>query len=157
VVAGDPTTQSFGDVWRGAELFRRLRGGTLGGKCGGCEYRQLCGGCRARAFALEGDVLAADPSCTYEPRPGAAVVERTRDVLYGEAFAPALVWTEAARARVSRIPSFVRGVVMQRVEAYARKQGRREVTPELLAEIRGAMPIDFSQRQPFFVREADGS
>jgi hypothetical protein len=56
---------------------------------------------------------------------------------------------------VSRIPSFVRGVVMQRVEDYARRQGRQEVTPELLSEIRGAMPIDFSKKRPFFVTDAE--
>jgi hypothetical protein len=154
--AGDLRTQSFAEVWRQAALFRRLREETPGGKCGACEYRKLCGGCRARAFALAGDPLAADPSCAYEPRPGAALVERLREVAYGQDFTPALVWSAAARERVARIPSFVRGVVMQRVESYARRQGRREVTPELLSEIRGAMPIDFSQRKPFFVTEADG-
>src|SRR5204862_24483 len=66
-VAGDLRTQSFGEIWRSSPLFRELREGALGGKCGRCEYQKLCGGCRARAFALEGDVLAADPSCVYEP------------------------------------------------------------------------------------------
>ncbi|HXF96641.1 MAG TPA: radical SAM protein [Gemmatimonadales bacterium] len=150
-VAGDLRTQRFGDIWREAPLFRRLREAPLGGKCGACEYRALCGGCRARAFALTGDVLAADPSCTYEPSPGTPVIQRLREVAYGEEFTPALAWTAAAQERVARIPSFVRGVVMQRVEAYARRQGRREVTPELLSEIRSALPIDFSKRQPFFL------
>ncbi len=155
-VAGDLTTRSFGEIWRESALFQRLRGGELGGKCGDCEYRALCGGCRARAFALEGDVLAADPSCTYEPVAGAAMIEPRRDVRYGQEFAPALVWSAAARERVNRIPSFVRGVVMQRVEDFARKQGRHEITPELLSEIRSAMPIDFSKRRPFFVTDAEG-
>jgi radical SAM protein with 4Fe4S-binding SPASM domain len=155
-VAGDLRLQSFGDIWRSAPLFRTLREGTLGGKCGRCEYRALCGGCRARAFALEGDVLAADPSCTYEPSPGVAVIERVRDVTYGQEFEPALVWADAARVRLERVPSFVRGVVAKRVEDWARSRGLSEVTPELLTEIRGAMPIDFSKRKPFFVSEADG-
>ena len=153
-VAGDLKSQRFADVWRSSPLFRRLREGTLQGKCGACEYRALCGGCRARGFALEGDVLAADPSCVYEPTGDAAPIEPARAVRYGGDFQPALAWTPAARERVARIPSFVRGVVMQRVEAWARRQGRREVTPELLAEVRSAMPIDFSKRRPFFV--ADG-
>ncbi len=154
-VAGDLRVQSFADIWRSAPLFRRLREGKLGGKCGVCEYRALCGGCRARAFALEGDVLAADPSCAYElPGGGDTVpIAPAREIAYGADFAPALVWADAARERVERIPSFVRGVVMQRVEAYARRQGRREVTPELLAEVRSAMPIDFSKRRPFFVTD----
>jgi hypothetical protein len=44
-------------------------------------------------------------------------------------------------------------VVMQRVEDYARRHGRWQVTPELLAEVRSAMPIDFSKRRPFFVTD----
>jgi AdoMet-dependent heme synthase len=153
-VAGDLRAQSFGEIWRSSPLFRQLREGALGGKCGRCEYRKLCGGCRARAFALEGDVLAADPSCTYEPR-GIAVIEPV-SVGYGSDFAPALVWSDAARSRLDRIPSFVRGVVAKRVEDWARERGLQEITPELLNEIRTAMPIDFSKRKPFFVQKADG-
>jgi radical SAM protein with 4Fe4S-binding SPASM domain len=149
-VAGDLRVRSFAEIWRASPLFRQLREGTLGGKCGVCEYRQVCGGCRARAFAVSGDVLAADPSCTYEPLPGATLVESGRAVTYGAEFAPALAWSPAARERVERIPSFVRGVVMQRLEEYARRQGIREVTIEMLAEVRTAMPIDFSKRRPFF-------
>jgi hypothetical protein len=51
---------------------------------------------------------------------------------------------------MERIPSFVRGVVMQRLEDYARRQGVREVTIEMLSEVRSAMPIEFSKRRPFF-------
>jgi radical SAM protein with 4Fe4S-binding SPASM domain len=152
-VAGDLRSRSFGDIWRDAPLFRRLREGSLGGKCGRCEYQKLCGGCRARAFALEGDVLAADPSCVYEPAPGAAVIERVREVTYGQEFQPALAWTDAARARLERIPSFVRGVVVKRVEDWARARGLSEVTPELLTQIRSAMLVDFSKRRPFFVTD----
>ncbi len=153
-VAGDLSAQTFSDIWRGSALFRRLRGGgPLGGKCGTCEYRKLCGGCRARALAVSGDLLAADPSCAYEPAGDLPPLERVQDVAYGDEFAPALVWADAARMRMERIPSFVRGVVMKRVEDYARRRGRREVTVELLAEVRRALPIDFSKRQPFFVSD----
>ena len=153
-VAGDLRAQNFGAIWQSSPLFQQLREASLGGKCGRCEYRRLCGGCRARAFALEGDVLAADPSCVYEPA-GTAVIEPGRDVTYGEDFVPALIWSAPARARLDRIPSFVRGVVTKRVEDWARERGLQEITPELLVEIRNAMPIDFSKRKPFFVSEAD--
>ncbi|HLZ46769.1 MAG TPA: radical SAM protein [Gemmatimonadales bacterium] len=152
-IAGDLRAQSFGEIWRASALFRQLREGQLGGKCGRCEYRKLCGGCRARAFALEGDVLAADPSCIYEPR-GSDVLEPA-EVSYGSEFAPVLTWSAAAQSRLDRIPSFVRGVVAKRVEDWARERGLREITPELLGEIRDAMPIDFSKRKPFFVQKAD--
>ena len=152
-VAGDLRLQSFAEIWRSSRLFRQLREGELGGKCGACEYQMLCGGCRARAFALEGDILAADPSCLYEPTGEMTPIEPTRALAYGDDFTPALVWADAARQRMERIPSFVRGVVMQRVEDYARRHGRWQVTPELLAEVRSAMPIDFSKRRPFFVTD----
>lgn len=152
-VAGDLREQSFTEIWRSSPLLARLREGVLGGKCGRCEYQKLCGGCRARAFALEGDVLAADPSCTYEPRQGVAIIEPVT-ASYGADFTPALSWSDAARARLDRIPSFVRGVVAKRVEDWARERGLHEITPELLGEIRKAMPIDFSKKRPFFVADS---
>jgi len=151
--AGDLRQQSFAEIWREAPLFRELRSGVLGGKCGRCEYRALCGGCRARAFALEQDVLAADPSCTYEPDGSAEILRPLRDVSYGMSRPPAMRWSPAASARVDRIPSFVRGVVVQRMEDYARERGLQEITVELLSEVRRAMPIDFSKRLPFFARD----
>jgi AdoMet-dependent heme synthase len=151
--AGDLRQQSFAEIWREAPLFRQLRSGVLGGKCGRCEYRALCGGCRARAFALEQDVLAADPSCTYEPDGSAALLGPLRDVSYGMSRPTTMRWSSAASARVDRIPSFVRGVVIQRMEDYARERGLQEITVELLSEVRRAMPIDFSKRLPFFARD----
>lgn len=155
LAAGDLRRERFADVWENAKLFVALRTGTLGGKCGDCEYRVLCGGCRARAHAVAGDYLAADPSCAYEPTGNAPVIERTRPVTYGAAITATLAWTTEAEARMRRIPSFVRGVVMKRVEDYARAQGRAEVTAELLDEVRRAMPVDFSKRKPFFLRDDD--
>jgi len=152
-VAGDLRRQSFADIWTGSELFAALRRRELGGRCGRCEYRLVCGGCRARALATSGDCLAEDPSCTYEPPAGRALVARPQ-VGYGNAAAaPALAWDEAARQRLQRIPSFVRGVVTRRVEEFARARGIATVTPELLGEIRRAMPVDFSRRRPFFLEE----
>ena len=51
---------------------------------------------------------------------------------------------------MAKIPSFVRGVATQRVEAFARAKGLATVTPELLGEIGQSMPVDFSKRRPFF-------
>ena len=151
--AGDLRRQAFGDIWHEAPLLRELRSPTLGGKCGRCEYRQSCGGCRARAFALEGDVLAADPSCAYEPDGTVALVASARPVSYGMQATATMTWSPDARARIDRIPSFVRGVVVTRLETYARERGLNEVTVDLLSEVRRAMPIDFSKRLPFFARD----
>lgn len=155
-VAGDLRRQGFAEVWRRSELFARLRSGELGGKCGRCEYRAVCGGCRARAFAAAGDPLAADESCAYEPtgdRPPVLAAAGAPDgVTYGQATAATLAWSPAARERLQRVPSFVRGVVVARVEAFARREELAEVTPDLLDRIRREMPVDFSRRLPFFAR-----
>ena len=42
--------------------------GRLEGKCGACEYKEICGGSRARAYALTGDPLAQEPCCIYQPK-----------------------------------------------------------------------------------------
>ena len=63
---GNVREQPFGDIWRGAPIFAALRDeARLGGKCGACGYRALCGGCRARAFAATGDFLGEDPDCAH--------------------------------------------------------------------------------------------
>lgn len=152
-VAGDLRTRSFDDVWQNAPLLRSLREEEPRGKCGACEYRRVCGGCRARAFARTGDVLGADESCAYTPTGDVPVIAAGADVRYGADVAPTLAWDEDARARMNRIPSFVRGVVTARIEAFARERGRDRITVDLLSEVRRSMPIDFSRRRPFFLEE----
>ncbi len=71
VSAGNVRRQDFGAIWREAELFRELRDpGRLTGKCGACEFKLVCAGCRARAFYQFGDYLAEEPYCAYQPRSG---------------------------------------------------------------------------------------
>ena len=58
----------FRKIWDSSPLFLNIRDiDHYGGKCGYCEYRQVCGGCRARAYALTGDCLAEEPFCVYTP------------------------------------------------------------------------------------------
>jgi radical SAM protein with 4Fe4S-binding SPASM domain len=69
LAVGNVRDASFTELYTGAPLFRAFRDpGRLGGACGACEYRALCGGCRARAYAATGDPLAEEPDCAYEPR-----------------------------------------------------------------------------------------
>jgi len=71
--AGNVKKHSLAEIYRSSELFVRLRdSNNLQGKCGRCEYRELCGGSRARAWSMTGDVFAEDPLCAYQPR-GAGV------------------------------------------------------------------------------------
>ncbi|MFN3325612.1 MAG: TIGR04053 family radical SAM/SPASM domain-containing protein [Bryobacteraceae bacterium] len=70
VSGGNVRRDSLVEAYRDSPLFRTLRDSDrLGGKCGQCEYRNLCGGSRSRAYALTGDFLAEDPRCIYVPRP----------------------------------------------------------------------------------------
>ena len=57
-IAGDLRKEKFADIWANAKVFNDLRDtGNLKGKCGCCEFRNVCMGCRARAFAATGDYL----------------------------------------------------------------------------------------------------
>ncbi len=53
------------EIYRDDELLRRIRAADFSGRCGSCEYADLCGGSRARAYAATGDALAEDPACAY--------------------------------------------------------------------------------------------
>jgi heme b synthase len=65
---GNVTQTPFPQIWNESEIFNDLRNySNLKGKCGSCEYRKVCGGCRARAYEAKGDYLAEEPLCTYSP------------------------------------------------------------------------------------------
>lgn len=69
IACGDVRTEGLPAIYRDHPLFRSLREPEeLGGKCGVCEFRKVCGGSRARAYAVTGDPLAEDPACNYQPR-----------------------------------------------------------------------------------------
>lgn len=66
--AGNVRSESLVEIYRRSPLFTALRDADrLKGKCGVCEYRDICGGSRARALALTGDYLGSDPTCVYQP------------------------------------------------------------------------------------------
>lgn len=66
--AGNIKDQSFKEIWENSPLLKDLRDfRRYGGKCGVCEYLSVCGGCRARAYAVTGDYMAEEPYCSYIP------------------------------------------------------------------------------------------
>ena len=68
--AGSIRRDTLLDIYREAPLFRALRNpASLKGKCGRCEFRTICGGSRARAFAVSRDPFAEEPLCSYQPPP----------------------------------------------------------------------------------------
>jgi hypothetical protein len=139
VFAGNLREQKLTDLWQTSPLFVSIRERTrLGGRCGECELSASCGGCRARAFGMTGDLMAEDPLCTHTP--GAFSRPATPAMEYGGPAMTTLDWDAAARERMQRIPAFVRGAVTQRVEAYCRERRLGRVTEEVLGEIRAKMP-----------------
>ncbi|MCE4624093.1 MAG: SPASM domain-containing protein, partial [Caldisphaeraceae archaeon] len=63
---GNIREQSFWDIWTKSKLFNDLRNrDNLKGYCRTCPFRNICGGCRARAYGYYGDPLASDPGCVY--------------------------------------------------------------------------------------------
>jgi AdoMet-dependent heme synthase len=162
VFAGTLRRASLADLWSSSDLFTGIRQrASLGGRCGECEMNAHCGGCRARAFGMTGDVMAEDPLCTHTPgrfppsllrsyglagagSPLVAVggTSSTAPPLmqYGPESAPTIAWDDGAAERMKKIPAFVRGMVMRAVEDSCRKRGLDRVTVEELEAIRARMP-----------------
>jgi len=127
VALGNVRRQALREIWQHAELLQKLRRLELRGRCGACEFKEQCGGCRARALATGGDLFGEDPWCTHQPARRAAVPGRS-----------AVVWNPEALARIAKVPPFIRSRVMQGVEAYAGARGIALITPDLLVEVRAA-------------------
>ncbi|MDE3149894.1 MAG: TIGR04053 family radical SAM/SPASM domain-containing protein [Acidobacteriota bacterium] len=67
--AGNVRDTPLAEIYREAPIFKALRDTSkLEGKCGACEFKEICGGSRARAYALTGDPLAQEPCCIYQPK-----------------------------------------------------------------------------------------
>jgi hypothetical protein len=150
VSAGNLRQTSFAEIWRQSKPMHDLRHPQLGGKCGSCEFTQICGGCRCRAYATYGDYLAEDPACAYEPgKYGHARITLPQEQTFG--FEPqfTLVWSDAAQARLQRLPSFARGMVAKGVERYATEHGIRLITPEVMQAVRSRAEQRFGRQFNF--------
>jgi radical SAM protein with 4Fe4S-binding SPASM domain len=153
VFAGTLRSSSLTDLWTSSELFIGIRRRTsLGGRCGECEMNAHCGGCRARAYGMTGDLMAEDPLCTHTPgrfvgsplltigRASVGGAQRTPVLEYGPEAPATIAWDDAAAARMKKVPAFVRGMVLRAVEESCRKNGLDRVTVEELDRIRARMP-----------------
>jgi radical SAM protein len=80
--AGNIRERPLAEIYREAPIFKALRDtAKLEGKCGVCEFKEICGGSRARAYALTGDPLAEEPCCIYQPKNWDAELEQTAEGL----------------------------------------------------------------------------
>jgi radical SAM protein with 4Fe4S-binding SPASM domain len=123
VVAGNVREKSFTEIWRDSPVLGELRDrNRLKGRCGTCEFNELCGGCRCRAHAAFGDYLQEDPACTYQPT-GKPLEE------------PVLTWDDDAVARLERIPiKFIRDKVRKGIVAYAQSNELTRITADVMKE-----------------------
>ena len=66
---GNVRQHSFAEIWNNSEILTDLRNyDKLTGKCNPCEFKRVCGGCRARAYEATGDYLSEEPLCSHVPR-----------------------------------------------------------------------------------------
>jgi metal-sulfur cluster biosynthetic enzyme len=94
--AGNVRRDDLVAVYRDDAMFRALREPAgFGGRCGVCEYRDGCGGSRARAFAMTGDALGEDPGCGWRPA--------ARPVIAGGSDAPARAGTDGITRALDRV------------------------------------------------------
>jgi radical SAM protein with 4Fe4S-binding SPASM domain len=153
VFAGSLRSATLSDLWSSSQLFTDIRHrAALGGRCGACEMNGHCGGCRARAYGMTGDLMAEDPLCTHtpgkfvdspvltQPSPLRGFGATGLAVEYGLEAPATIEWEQAASERMKKIPAFVRGMVIKAVEDSCRRNGISHVTIEELERIRARMP-----------------
>lgn len=129
LVVGNVREKSLPSLWENAPYLKLLRKGNYKGRCGTCEYSDLCGGCRARAMTVNGDFMGEDSFCDYVPKGNEKV--KLAQVFHGE-----LEWTGEARARIKKAPFFMQSVIVRIVEEQARKKGITRITSEFIDEIK---------------------
>ncbi|WNM58867.1 radical SAM/SPASM domain-containing protein [Candidatus Nitrospira allomarina] len=140
--AGNIRQTSFVDLWENSEVFNSFRYPHLKGKCGDCEYSEICGGCRARPYVDHGDAMDEDEWCLYTPKGGEKI-----KVAFNVPEVSSVEWEAAAEERLSRIPYFLRAMVKKGVERHAAEQGLPTVTIELMEELRKRR---FGNEKPVF-------
>ena len=143
---GSIRRHDFAAIWRDAPQFQALRQPVLEGRCGACEYAKICGGCRARPLARDGNLMGEDFLCAYQPRGGAVIEPLGADH-------DALPWTPEAEECLARIPAFVRRFVRQKAEDHVRADNGNEVTGRVMAEMAAVAKRRFGGPRPA-VREA---
>jgi radical SAM protein len=90
--AGNIRETPLADIYRNAPIFKALRNTSrLEGKCGACEYKEICGGSRARAYALTGDPLGQEPCCIYQPKNWVPLAEEDSACVHPKEFVETFV------------------------------------------------------------------
>ena len=129
---GNLTDPSLTQIWTTSPVFQSLRNPKYEGRCKDCDYSEVCGGCRARALAATSNMMGEDPWCEYKPE-----IKSQKPAPAGfKQGAEEIPWTNEASERLSKVPFFLRAMVKKGVERYAREKRLKEITPEIMAELR---------------------
>lgn len=131
LVMGNVRDSSLMEIWEDSSHLRFLREGEYKGRCGFCEYTEICGGCRARAFADNRDIMDEDSLCGYIPsgRQKVTIEMKTES---------ALNWDERAKERIKNVPTFMQNMIIRMVESRAREKGIDTITSEFIDELKKA-------------------
>ncbi|MGQ3683528.1 MAG: radical SAM protein [Candidatus Loosdrechtia sp.] len=148
--SGNVKEKSFADIWKNAADFQTLRFDNLHGRCGICEFKHLCKGCRARALATTGNQMDEDAWCNYIPgNYGNKVIQLSSSETFGIEEHFTMNWDAGAKNILKQIPSFSRGMVIKNIENYAAKKNLYTITTgimkaareEMISNKRTAFPI----------------
>lgn len=137
--AGDVRKEQFKDIWHFSKVFGNLRNpDLLKGKCGICEFKHICLGCRARAYSATGDYLDEEPFCSYNPSGAQSKEEVESAHTEAEGVMPefSLSWSGDAKSIIAKIPFFIRKTVVKNVEDYARTNNIYDITVDVVKKIR---------------------
>ncbi|MCI4625894.1 MAG: radical SAM protein [Candidatus Magnetoovum sp. WYHC-5] len=126
---GNVRQMSVKELWGIASDVAMLRTDSYKGRCGECEYTQICGGCRARSLVEKNDLMDEDSLCSYMPMGNARVV-------LDEDFERQLQWEEKAKARINRVPAFMRSIVVRAAESKAKRLGISVITESFIDEMK---------------------
>lgn len=132
--AGNIRQGGFWRIWDTSRLFQSMRNpALLHGRCGSCEFKSLCGGCRAKAL-VAGDLMGEDPSCSWIPQGGPEIAVSSEMPDPGVP-GNRVDWTPEALDRLDKVPLFLRKVVRRKLEERARREGA-PITVEMMARHR---------------------
>ncbi|MBI2472750.1 MAG: SPASM domain-containing protein, partial [Planctomycetes bacterium] len=139
-ISGNVREKSFVEIWENTADFQTLRHDSLHGRCGVCEFMDICKGCRARALAATGNQMDEDGWCNYIPgKHGNKVIRLSASETFGTEENFTMNWSHEAKNILKQIPSFGRGMVIKNVESFAAKNNYLEITLETMKAAREEM------------------
>ncbi len=139
-ISGNVREKSFVEIWNNTADFQTLRYESLNGRCGVCEFKYICKGCRARALANTGNQMDEDAWCDYAPgKYGSTAIQLAPSETFGVDEDFTMSWSPDAKSIIKQIPSFSRGMVIKNVERYASNKNYHEITGDIMKSAREEM------------------